>query len=267
LELSILGTDFAIRVPDTQWHRFLELMWRPFLVPGSAEAALVAEIKPHDAWTWELRAGGEVLGMGPDRWFLAGELRYWLARHAVENASDHLLHAAVVSRGGRALLLLADSGGGKTTLSLALRQRGWSYHGDDLARIDPETLSARGLPTPIGIRDRTRWSELSGVWGQAAPWEPEKTFLLPAAPLVAAGDPALEVGALAFLSYEPGAAAATEALTAGAATVLCARQSPGRTPQAIETLAGVCRRATCARLTYASSEDAAALVEEVWDGR
>jgi hypothetical protein len=265
VRISILGTEFVIRVPDREWRRFLELMWRPFLVASTGERALVAEITPHEVWNWELRAAGEPLGMGPDRWFLAGELRYWLARHAVENSVEHLLHAAVVSRGDRALLLLADSGGGKTTLSLALRELGWAYHGDDLARIDPETTRARGLPTPIGIRDTSRWRELSALWDGAAPWEPDKSFLIPAAPLVAPENPLLEVGALAFLSYEWGAEPAAERLTPGTATIACARQSATRTAAAIESFAHICRTATCARLTYGSSTDASALIEELWE--
>lgn len=41
------------------------------------------------------------------------------------------IHAAGIAREGRALLLLGDSGSGKTTTALALAERGWNLVGDD----------------------------------------------------------------------------------------------------------------------------------------
>lgn len=56
-------------------------------------------------------------------------------------------HAAALARNGRAILIMADKGAGKSTLSWALQEQGWQLLADDLARVD----SARG-----------RWSVLPG---------------------------------------------------------------------------------------------------------
>lgn len=56
-------------------------------------------------------------------------------------------HAAALVRNGRAILIMADKGAGKSTLSWALQSQGWQLLADDLARVD----AARG-----------RWSVFPG---------------------------------------------------------------------------------------------------------
>ncbi|MEA3011127.1 MAG: hypothetical protein QOJ91_2819 [Sphingomonadales bacterium] len=45
-------------------------------------------------------------------------------------------HAAALSRNDRAVLIMADKGAGKSTLSWALQSQGWELLADDLARVD-----------------------------------------------------------------------------------------------------------------------------------
>lgn len=45
-------------------------------------------------------------------------------------------HAAALAKAGRAILIMAEKGTGKSTLSWALQTRGWSLLADDLARVD-----------------------------------------------------------------------------------------------------------------------------------
>lgn len=45
-------------------------------------------------------------------------------------------HAAALVRNGRAILIMADKGAGKSTLSWALQRQGWQLLADDLARVD-----------------------------------------------------------------------------------------------------------------------------------
>ncbi|MEO7178534.1 MAG: hypothetical protein ABIW83_06805 [Allosphingosinicella sp.] len=45
-------------------------------------------------------------------------------------------HAAALSMKGRAILIMADKGAGKSTLSWALQRQGWQLLADDLARVE-----------------------------------------------------------------------------------------------------------------------------------
>lgn len=64
-----------------------------------------------------------------------------------------ILHAAVLERGGRALLLPAPSGSGKSTLCAGLAFDGWRLLSDELALIDPSSLQVRPLPRPISLKN------------------------------------------------------------------------------------------------------------------
>jgi HprK-related kinase A len=63
------------------------------------------------------------------------------------------LHAAVLERHGRALVLPAPSGSGKSTLCAALALRGWRLLSDELALIDPDTGLIQPLPRPVSLKN------------------------------------------------------------------------------------------------------------------
>ncbi|WP_157264880.1 HprK-related kinase A [Azohydromonas aeria] len=63
------------------------------------------------------------------------------------------LHAAVLERGGRALVLPAPSGSGKSTLCAALALNGWRLLSDELALIDPATGLIHALPRPVSLKN------------------------------------------------------------------------------------------------------------------
>lgn len=64
-----------------------------------------------------------------------------------------VIHAAVVARGERALLLPAPTGSGKSTLCAGLVQRGWRLLGDDLALLRPEDGAFVPIPRPISLKN------------------------------------------------------------------------------------------------------------------
>lgn len=65
------------------------------------------------------------------------------------------LHAAVVERNGRALILPAPPGSGKSTLAAGLVFRGWRLLSDELAVIDPADGLLVPVPRPISLKNRS----------------------------------------------------------------------------------------------------------------
>ncbi len=63
------------------------------------------------------------------------------------------LHAAVVERYGRAMILPAPPGSGKSTLCAGLINRGWRLLSDELALIDPETVTLTPNPRPVSLKN------------------------------------------------------------------------------------------------------------------
>lgn len=66
-----------------------------------------------------------------------------------------VFHGAVVVRDGRALVLSAPSGTGKSTLALAMAARGWTLFSDELAPIDVERGLVHAYRRSVRIRPGT----------------------------------------------------------------------------------------------------------------
>jgi HprK-related kinase A len=64
-----------------------------------------------------------------------------------------ILHAAVLERGGRALILPAPSGSGKSTLCAGLLFHGWRLLSDELAMICPRTGQLIANPRPVSLKN------------------------------------------------------------------------------------------------------------------
>lgn len=66
-----------------------------------------------------------------------------------------MLHAGVVERGGKALILSGRPGAGKSTLTAALVLRGWRLLSDEVALIPPGTRNLLPLPRPVSLKERS----------------------------------------------------------------------------------------------------------------
>jgi HprK-related kinase A len=64
-----------------------------------------------------------------------------------------ILHAAVLERNGRALVLPAPSGSGKSTLCAGLLFHGWRLLSDELALIRPDTCQITPIPRPVSLKN------------------------------------------------------------------------------------------------------------------
>ena len=66
-----------------------------------------------------------------------------------------MLHSAVLERSGRALLLPAAPGFGKTTLCAALAHRGWRLLSDEFGLIRPGTRDFIAVPRPMALKNES----------------------------------------------------------------------------------------------------------------
>jgi len=66
-----------------------------------------------------------------------------------------LLHASVVERDGRALVMTGESGAGKSTLATLLAAKGWRFMGDEFALVDPESGLVHGFPRLISLKNES----------------------------------------------------------------------------------------------------------------
>jgi len=79
-------------------------------------------------------------------------LNWCVAAHAHQYL---LIHAAVLERDGRALLLPAPPGSGKSTLCAALLHRGWRLLSDELALLDMDSGRIRGMARPVNLKNES----------------------------------------------------------------------------------------------------------------
>jgi HprK-related kinase A len=77
-------------------------------------------------------------------------LNWCIATHDYRHLT---IHAAVVERDGRAVILPGPPGSGKSTLCAALVHRGWRLLGDEFALVRPEDGRIDPLPRPISLKE------------------------------------------------------------------------------------------------------------------
>lgn len=128
-------------------------------VPGEWAEATVAVRSGRDPLRpWRRRARLLVDGvpvMHPLDAALAVPMLEWAMNWVVASRAHRhlLLHAAVVERGGRAVLMPGASGAGKTTLCALLVARGWRLLSDEFAIVDPARGDCVPMPRPPSFKN------------------------------------------------------------------------------------------------------------------
>ncbi|MBB3194765.1 HprK-related kinase A [Roseateles terrae] len=77
-------------------------------------------------------------------------INWCIAAHAHQYL---LIHAAVLERDGRALVMPAPPGSGKSTLCAGLAHRGWRLLSDELGLLDLTTGLLHGMARPINLKN------------------------------------------------------------------------------------------------------------------
>ena len=123
--------DFTVRLEAAKpWRR----RFRP-------SVAILGDYTLPDAAPLPLAQGLLAAEMGMNLQMALGQKRFLL------------LHAGTVERDGRALVLTGHSGSGKSTLSALLGERGWRFMGDEFALLDPESGQLFPFPRAVSLKN------------------------------------------------------------------------------------------------------------------
>lgn len=81
----------------------------------------------------------------------------WALNWSIARSGQHylMLHAAVLERHGKALILPALPGSGKSTLSAALAQRGWRFLSDEFCLVQPIHGQIVPIPRPTPLKNES----------------------------------------------------------------------------------------------------------------
>ena len=198
----------------------------------------------------------------------------WGLNWAVTAHAHHFVvyHAAVLERDGRALVLPAPPGSGKSTLTAALAQRGWRLLSDELALLDPRDGQLYGLARPVNLKNQAialmRSFAPDAVMTEPVPDTLKGTLSLMKAP----GDAIARIheGArpawVVVPSFEAGAEALLEDLPKAQAHMLLAEQAFNYDIHGVdgfEATADLVDRAGCWAFTYSRLDDAIAVFDQL----
>lgn len=152
----------AVRSPIERFHQQLDVVYRDY---GEEDPAGFADVRvallpghPLRLWKRQITLWSE--GNRPfepypvdsglplfewgGNWLLAQRLNAYL-----------LLHAGVVARDDRALILPAAPGSGKSTLTCALHLAGWRFMSDEFGVLDPDSGNLLPLLKPAALKNRS----------------------------------------------------------------------------------------------------------------
>jgi hypothetical protein len=168
LHLRFFDVDVRIRADSVVYGDFFEQLYHRFVVDGSTSLVnrmldLIVITDPHNEWGRPLLVVDGVVWPLPSTELLKDYVYRYFFLAIMANIQSHILvHAGVVSWQGQGILLIGDSGHGKTTLVLELVRRGFHFLSDEIAaisradalvypfarnlRVRPNTLNLVGYP-------------------------------------------------------------------------------------------------------------------------
>jgi HprK-related kinase A len=176
-----------------------------------------------------------------------------------------MIHAAVIEKHGRAAILPAPPGSGKSTLCAALVNRGWRLLSDELALVRISDGSIVPVPRPVSLKnasiDIIRRYAPDGVFSSPVADTVKGTVAYMKAPSdsIARASEAARPGWLIFPEYEPGSSALLRALPRSRAFMQAADNAFNYSVLGLhgfDTLARLIDMTQCYEFTY-SALDAA----------
>ncbi|HSJ47739.1 MAG TPA: HprK-related kinase A [Gammaproteobacteria bacterium] len=183
-----------------------------------------------------------------------------------------MLHAAVIARDGRAVILPAPPGSGKSTLCAGLVNRGWRLLSDELTLIDRGTGLITPLPRPVSLKNQSieviRAFAPDAVLGPVARDTAKGTVshMQPPPASVRAADELARPAWIIMPRYQTGAPADLTALPKGEAFIQAADQSFNYSllgQEGFEAMGRLVEDCECLRFHYGDLEEAVAVFDHL----
>ncbi|CAK8715128.1 HPr kinase/phosphorylase C-terminal domain-containing protein [Candidatus Electronema halotolerans] len=267
---SITKTLIRLETPLAELNQFCDYMWQEFLSPAPPDktAAQITVLPSADQpdcfsiwkqgkiafdWGRELHAVPSAL--------LSKALENIVSGHAINQIDKQeliTLHAGAVSRNNSAILLLGESGHGKSTLTLELiANHGWAYLTDEVGLLDAGQIVHPFLKT-VSCKE-------TGIVRLAPSW-PVRSFGADhqiAVPKAIHGKPA-PLHSIFFVRYDPDKPPSLAPMKKSAALLRLMNAQIGRAKSvaSIEQMAEVVKKANAFQLIHNDATAAARLLTE-----
>lgn len=163
INVDVGPVAFRLRSQEKNFLNTFYSLYQDFPVPGADELVdFYIDLNPpnnHRKW---FRPQVNIILDGeqpfqPSAASHAMPLFEWGLNWCIARQGQHLfmLHAAVLERQGKALILPAIPGSGKSTLCSALAQRGWRFLSDEFCMIRPSDGQILPIPRPTPLKNES----------------------------------------------------------------------------------------------------------------
>lgn len=159
LNVKILSLPIEIATNRKSILREFHDLTSAMVSPANGESPVVRfRVVQKRRYTHLEREGRTVYRLGPDEdYSLCPLLIDMIRTSCYEHVRDYiLLHAASVTKNGRAILLPGKADSGKTTLTIGLMNHGYKYLTDEISAIHHETIEIAPFQRPIYASGWTR---------------------------------------------------------------------------------------------------------------
>jgi hypothetical protein len=153
LRLSVLGWPVRVECSDPDLAPFVDSLYAGFGASHGGDEDVFRLSRSPRGWR------GESPSLSSVEWRESVSGLAWLDDQLTLGAQYRrpdllFLHAAAIAREGRVVLLVAESGGGKSTTTWAALHHGFALLSDELAPLDPATLLVHPHPRAVCLKAR-----------------------------------------------------------------------------------------------------------------
>ena len=142
-DIALMYADFDVCPTDT---------FADFHVQVLRDSGLRRWIKPIARFSFDGQPSFTGLPVAQSMAMLEWGLNWCVAAHSHQYL---VVHAAVIEKNGKAAVLPAPPGSGKSTLCAGLVMRGWRLLSDELALYDLQTGLVYGMARPISLKNKS----------------------------------------------------------------------------------------------------------------